>query len=429
MHTLDYYSTVTDKAKSHVEQHGGKAGLLLYLLSLGNTFKKLILPLYLNESYRDNQADLSGPVIVRASHPGDVNGLVDVLKTARNLDFPKIEGEIDIIRAHAQSAAVTKYAKYENPFYDGKVTIMVQPYLNMQRGSVVEHPNQPENYVLSLIEEDEYSPRGERIRTGICDYRNNCYNALCSLEINLNDVMRLVELYRLVKRAEIIRDDYSFQMEFVNCQNERKSYITQVRSFTRKEIAKFAINDPTRRLVFGITPEEGITLPVLQSPDGFLYKDYNSISREHSKVAPLEPFSTPWAFLRTTHNDQLPLSFTPRNMHAYLVGQSWGSGITPSLEHNHFRMAQKAPVTVFEGFPDNEHSFTQLMFEVPRIRNSTKRALQEIEMYAEISSRNVANPLQQWQIELQVLRNKSGLQPNRVHITSDGKTATTKVIF
>lgn len=95
-------------------------------------------------------------------------------------------------------------------------------------------------------------------------------------------------------------------------------------------------------MVIGVTGEEGIELSLICSPDG--------LNREG------KPFDEPdgdWALLRNYHRDTPPLEFMPRRMAAYLIDQSYfnlGShGYVPSLDHNHFRFAQKAGVTVFEG--------------------------------------------------------------------------------
>lgn len=86
----------------------------------------------------------------------------------------------------------------------------------------------------------------------------------------------------------------------------------------------------------GITPEDGVTLPVYIEQHGS-----NDLRQGKEPVAVLTP----------RPRDKRDLNFRP-NIDAYLAGSFHRRGPIPNMQHGNFWKAQKADVTVFESQKD-----------------------------------------------------------------------------
>ncbi len=142
----------TEKAASHIAKAGGKIGGLNYLKETVPELRDTILPIQVigpNERLGDVAVDAGpdGRWIVRGSDPGDFQGLVDVLKTEKGerSELPHI---VEEVQRWAKLPAVMAYGQYENPAYDGRIFVGIQPHLPCQKGSIVEHPNRPNHFVI-----------------------------------------------------------------------------------------------------------------------------------------------------------------------------------------------------------------------------------------------------------------------------------------
>lgn len=344
----------TDKAKNDILELGGKLGGLRYLEKFDSQIGKLILPMVTiapGERWQGNLPAHNGKLIVRGSHENDFQGLVDVLKS-EVVRPDEVRRTIEKIRAQAISEEVTGYGRSENPDYDGKnIVVGIQPFGGNFRGSVVEHPNRPGQYVISTVLADLLSLTRKQDITATTIYHSSTdyLEMIRGYEDDLKCAKSVVDVYRRIRASDLVREDLSFQMEFLEGR-EVIGAVCQVRAFVPFEKPKkFEVPNGKPRLAFGVTPEEGIELPVYQSPDGL-----------DSNNEPIDP-SDAWALLRTCHNQTTPFSFHPRNLWAYLIAQTFHSGLTPSLEHSHFRLAQKAGVTVFENFWQHHDDFDPLL--------------------------------------------------------------------
>lgn len=347
----------TDQAREVIEKLGGKLGGLQYLIDHDPQVGDLILPMVTIEPDQKWNGSLpthNGKLIVRGSHKNDFQGLVDVLET-KVVGPGGVRDAIEEIRAQARSGTVIDYGRSENPNYDGKVVVGVQAHGGNYRGSVVEHPNKPGQYVISLVQAIPSITRPMDITaTGIYHYTTGFHEIMRGDKDELSCAKNAVDVYRRIRASGLVRDDLSFQMEFLEDSDKRKPEIKnvcQVRAFVPFEApGKFDVPGKKERLTFGVTPEEGIVLPLYQSPDGL---DYNG--------NPIDP-SNNWALLKTYHNQTTPFPFQPQNLAAYLIAQEFYTGLTPSLEHNHFRLAQKADITVFENGNRYHDDFTALLY-------------------------------------------------------------------
>lgn len=365
LNTLERY--FTDKAAPYIEEAGGKIGGLNYLKATVPQLRNAILPIQVvkpNERVKEVKvpAGEDGRFIVRGSHWMDFQGLVDVLDT----QVGEEPGYLALdVREYAKLPYIMAYGKYENPAYDGRICVGIQPYIHSQRGSIVEHPNIPNQYVVFVVEPDYETGRDSALAFLYSIEENDCHRISGDFEISggtyEDRVREIVEMYRQVDGSGLVKPGYSFQMEFLN--TAEQVYIAQVRAFKKKEEARFEL-EADDRLVFGITPPEGIVLPVYLSPDGFSHSDYPNPDSAWAYLKPCETSRSWRDLLRPKDPEQVKadlLRFQPQRLTAYLIGQSFASQVNTTLEHNHFRVAQKADVTVFEGAVQ-KGDFTRLFY-------------------------------------------------------------------
>jgi hypothetical protein len=364
----------TEAAAPYIAEAGGKIGGLNCLKATIPDLRDSILPIQvINPGERlakiEVPAGEDGRYIVRGSHPHDFQGLVDILLTEVS-DAKEVSGSVDAIQRQARSSAVLSYGQYENPDFDGRVYVGIQPYMHVQKGSVVEHPNIPNHYLVTFVNAN-YEPISGDMTTGLYNSENGEMDRLNGffgdVKGDEDRVQKVVDLYKLVDSAGLVKPGFSFQMEFLNTDSE--VLITQVRAFKKKEQADFELN-ARKRLVFGITPKEGIILPVFLSPNNFEFGDEADDSSPWVYLRPCQPFPGLsvrglMLFESETAKEARRLKFRPQNMAAYLIGQSFSSQINTGLEHNHFRWAQKADLTIFEERDEFRGDFTRLFHTMP----------------------------------------------------------------
>ena len=338
----------TADAAPFIERFGGKMGGLIFLRQFCDELRGQILRPHIVEA--DESPSLPRAIsksfsryIFRASHPHDFQGLVDVIPS--EVRSGNAGGEIiDDIRGVAQSADVMRYAQYENPAYNGKVTVGVQeyqrPYSVGDTSSIVEHPNQPGRYLISHAE-------GGYVYSGLYKEDGEAVDSFMDNKSIRFAPHRGIELYEKVKRSGLVKEGMSFQVEFAPRGGEDHTpLLYQVRAFMPMQEATFRLPITEKlggvpaedALVFGVTPPEGIVLPLIQSPT------YGAVE---------EP-SGPWALLRTWQHRRASFDFMPQRMKVYIpTGRVIGHPAHRTLQHTHFQLAQKADVTVFPTLDDD----------------------------------------------------------------------------
>ncbi|MFA6023730.1 MAG: hypothetical protein WC777_00735 [Candidatus Gracilibacteria bacterium] len=277
--------------------------------------------------------DFSRQKIVRACHPLDVFGMVDVIPSeAKVRGRDAVLAAIERVRADSTSEDVAAYVEYETgkPF-DGQVGILVQDHNEGQSGSIIEHPHQ----------------RGVfRIAHEFSEY------TFTEADRDLSPVTKKVlALYRKVQESGLMPYSHSFQMEW----GERNGGVLfyQARLFKPHEpAADFDLEGLTRDLdgdyfdvtrpfdAFGLTGPEGTE--VMHRAD--LTPDISTRNSEETirEFLQLRENETQVAYaLNTFHNrESLPLWVQPRNIGAYLSYQ------TSILAHGDLRWVKRAPVSL-----------------------------------------------------------------------------------
>ncbi|MEK7171295.1 MAG: hypothetical protein AAB739_00140 [Patescibacteria group bacterium] len=338
----------TDEAAPFIEENGGKIGGLSFIKAKDPKLAELVPDTVIVPPDKDeiNEIPFDMDVIVRASHKNDFQGLVDVLKTEvvkRGPDMVKrINEAIRLIREACKSGEVMEYGRYENPDFDGEVSIGIQPFFNFPIASVMEHPNQPETYIVSHVVKGGIPGFGVAVSDSHVSkiFNNNgeeLNNFVSHCLYEPNKPKRIIDAYRQVQRLGLLRDGFVPQVEFGDEMYGDGLKILQIRVGARREIASFTLDNWSRYidLVLGVT--EGMELPLFYSCH---YDDLGL-----TQVVNDSKF--PFAFMRTWHMRRMSLDFRPTNMAVYLANFSFGSG-HPGLEHNQLSLIQKAEVSVFE---------------------------------------------------------------------------------
>jgi len=337
------------EAKDYIQEYGGKAGGWFYLRDFGG-FENHLLPCTFFFPEQDefeisaNYPEGFPPVIVRSSHPNDYAGLVDAISTQKGAKNRfDLELAVETIRSNAKCEEVLSYNEFEGQSYDGRVGIMVQPQNNGIRGNIVEHPHERGTYLLDFVDEGI----GDGVisidhvvsANGELDDLNKSLLRSASIE----DVRRVINLYKMVRETDFVGKDYSFQMEFgINerrFKDKEKILFYQARLFNKFVTPPFELDGDPKYQCFGVTPKEGVVLPVI--------KTFHADPEVNEAT---EPFA--WVIRNMTL--PMPLWVQPRKMKAFLP---IGSRVN-SLEHNTFRWARRAEVSITA--PTEEFNFEKL---------------------------------------------------------------------
>lgn len=373
----------TDEAAPFIEEFGGKLGGLEFLrTTVPGLRDKIARTVFfksgeaagLSQLLPEQQRNPKSQIIVRGSHKNDFQGLVDVLRT-EVVQAYQVEESVATVQASGNFPEVVAFAKHENPDYDGKLIIGVQNYHGeeWENYSITDHPNRPSHFLI-----------GSRL----CDENSHDSESLYS--------RKLIQIHKEIGKSGLVKDDYAFQVEISELNGEVR--INQVRAFMKKEIGDaFEIPEGRPTFVFGVTPPEGIETDLYCSPDGL------------DKTGAMFPENEAWSLLKTHHANPPPLNFLPgENFKAYLISQAFYSGVSPVLEHNHFRLAQKADVTIFENVYGRKWDYHWMNALISESGVDVNR------IYRQLSSMTDPDP--------ELLREFAGKLKMRVRITSNGTT-------
>jgi hypothetical protein len=321
----------------YIKKYGGKAGGFFYLRDLGK-FEKHLPPLF---AFLDKDRDFSDiadkfgeyllPTIARATHENDHEGLVDILHTERDIHHrDDLRKAVEEIRERARDRSVFRYNEYEGNEYDGKVGILIQRKCLGVSGSIVEHPHKRGVYIVDFMNittnDDKVIDHYVVDQTTMVDEPN------CSLLNISGEVLRkVIELYKKVQESGFIPEDYSFQMEFgLNRSglHPKKELVLfyQARPFKKFEEPRFELERRRKYQCFGMTPEQGIVLPVVRT--------------EHQTGA--NNIQEPFAWIVENMTCKMSPSCQPRNMKAFLP---LGLRVN-SMQHNTHRWIRKADVSI-----------------------------------------------------------------------------------
>lgn len=284
------------------------------------------------------------PVVVRGSHPNDWQGYIDVLPTFLNVDTEQdFEYAITKIKATAASDAVRAHAEDWGQPFSPEVHILVQEqHSSSLIGSMLRHPHVLGRIDVNYIDRDTYHPDYgtthaliRRARSGKID--NKSADLVHIPQLSDAEVEEVFGLYEQVEQSGLLDPEWVYQMEL----GFRPLSIFQLRPFKRREAAQdFELPDvygttfPTirSRLVFGITPADGILLDFTAG----LYRDI--------EMGDLIPTDQPYGFITGKVRRSLATDIRLNALKAYVTP-------TPTaqyLEHGDYRLLKRAQFGMVE---------------------------------------------------------------------------------
>ncbi|MBI2542619.1 MAG: hypothetical protein HYW24_00310 [Candidatus Aenigmarchaeota archaeon] len=257
---------------SEITQYGGKGAILNYVR---DKLPDIPIPNYVIKEYG---AGLSGvlhrfhrmkkPVIVRSSSPyeySDFEGIFDSVPDV--YDKCSLEDAIRQVEKSATSERAVEYARQNGFHIDEQINVVIQEQSpSGYCGAMMRHPNNPDLIFISYFEgRGEYSRQHKRYLFDEKVQGESENHEIISRGISDEDAKFLVDRYRQLESLKEIADGQSLFVEFGYDPFE----LYQVRPFKRIETADFQLpsvgaNVLHADIVFGITPPQGIVLPVIR---------------------------------------------------------------------------------------------------------------------------------------------------------------------
>lgn len=259
--SLDRAALRRIRAAELIERGGSKLGLTQAILELN---VEVPVPFSSWRFYGDRIDPLINafqkmrkPVIVRGCHKNDVHGLIDVLPTKRDITtLSKFEEAVAEIETVARSENFRRHCLDWGQEYSPEVHILLQEQIDAPPGLALEHPHHA-NIMLNCYSPEvrrfvAYNVYGTRVRNN--DTHTNYHSA----------VSTFTGWVETLKSSGILDPDWAFQYEFALS----SPCLYQARPFKLFSPAPdFELPDPGEMYIraygdqiFGITPEEGISL-------------------------------------------------------------------------------------------------------------------------------------------------------------------------
>src|SRR3989338_6428078 len=345
-------------AQEYINKYGGKLGGWFFLRDIGG-FERYLLPLYYVLPDMDGYSlekilpkNIVDNWILRASHPNDHEGLVDILESPtvigfnepRNVVLDLFKTKIQWMRDESNKPEIFAFSEYEGQKYDGKIRIGIQPLNHGQRGSIVEYPHERDTYLIDLVTKQtghQITDMDRIVLVGNNIDEENSFILSYPFRIGHETeelAKKIVELYKKVRETSFINQDYSFQMEFgvnkAEFEDKDRILFFQARPFLKFAEPPFEIKKDKKEYgCFGITKEEGVVLPVVKTLYG---EGVNNIPEYFAWTPRIMTRMDPKVMPKNIG------SFIPDGIRAY------------SLEHNAYRWVRKAQVSILDQFADIE---------------------------------------------------------------------------
>lgn len=262
--------------KQDIDRYGGKAAVLNHI----SEKTSLPIPVYVVkeagasvDSVLDAFGSMRKPVIVRSSSPYEYGDFEGIFESVRDVHDERGLGmAVERVERSAVSERARKYAKQHGFEISGRIHVMIQEQSDSTYcGAMMRHPNNPDLVFMSY-----FSGRGDYSQ----DYSHFLFDE--RTKSKANDTMAtysngiteetarfLVEQYKKIEELKEIGDGRSLFVEF----GFQPFAVYQARPFKKIETVDFELpaddleeKDSLRSdFVFGITPPEGVVMPVVRS--------------------------------------------------------------------------------------------------------------------------------------------------------------------
>ena len=255
-----------------IEQYGGKGAILNHIR---DEFPDMPIPQYVVKqqgqwlwSIRKELRELKQPLIVRSSSPheyGDFEGIFESVPDVN--DKYSLRRAIEIVERSAFSERARTYAQQNGFNISERIhTIIQEQHEAEYQGVMMRHPNNPDLIFINCY-------------NGSVDNRNHSTFVLNTKtrkdqkvmryvhdDLSLEDACFLADVYEKIESLKGIAEGYSFFVEF----GLHPFALYQARPFKKIETADFEVPEADETMIqtdltFGITPKEGLVLPVLRT--------------------------------------------------------------------------------------------------------------------------------------------------------------------
>jgi len=257
--------------QQEIQKYGGKATILNHIRDNTN----LPLPNYIVkeagqslDSILSTVTQMRKPLIIRSSSPYEYANFEGIFESVRDVNSTKeLERAIEKVEESATSEKAVEYAKQNGFTIDERISIIIQEQSpSLYSGTIMRHPNNPDLVFINCF------GRGERYMQCYSSFvvnekEHKTETKLNELEINKRNVKSLVNQYKKIESLRDIAEGHSLSVEF----GLEPFGVYQARPFKEIETAdfelpKFDFNEVIyASLVFGITSQEGIVLPVIRT--------------------------------------------------------------------------------------------------------------------------------------------------------------------
>jgi len=258
--------------QTDIDKYGGKAAILNHIRE--NT--DLPIPNYVVMQAGQDASSVLGdfdsmqkPVIVRSSSPYEYGDFEGIFESVRDVtDKSQLERAIRDVQKSGRSERAKQYADQHGFKIGNNIHLIVQEQTPSLSGGMLRHPNNPDLVFITY-----FSGRGkyqQSYHTFLFDESTGderyC-RGFSSHGLEKDDARFLVEQYKKIESLEEIADDSTLFVEF----GFNPFAVYQARPFMKKQVANFELpegdkeNSISTDFVFGVTPPEGVTLPIVKS--------------------------------------------------------------------------------------------------------------------------------------------------------------------
>ena len=263
-----------------IEQYGGKGAILNHIR---DELPDVPIPHYIVKqqgqwlwSIRKELRELQRPLIVRSSSPHEYGDFEGIFESVAGIeDKYSLERAIEKVERSATSERARTYAQQNDFDISRRIhTIIQEQHEAEYQGVMMRHPNNP---YLIFINCYNGSEDNRNHRTFVFDTKKRKEYAMLRYvydDLSLDDACFLADVYEKIESLTDIAEGHSFFVEF----GLHPFALYQVRPFKEIKTADFEVPEVSEEdeltvhtdLTFGITPEDGLVLPVLRT---FGYKE------------------------------------------------------------------------------------------------------------------------------------------------------------
>jgi hypothetical protein len=258
--------------QTEIERYGGKAAILNHIRDNTN----LPIPSYVIMQAGQDMSSINGdfdhmkkPVIVRSSSSyeyGDFEGIFESVRDVSDRD--DLERAVRLVQKSARSERAKQYAEQHGFKIGEDIHLIVQEQTPSLSGGMLRHPNNPDLIFITYFEgRGKYQQKYHSfLFDETINDKRDC-RGFTTHGIEKEDAQFLVEQYKKIEGLEQIADDSTLFVEF----GFNPFSVYQARPFMKKQVASFNLpegdkeNSLSTDFVLGVTPPDGITLPIVKS--------------------------------------------------------------------------------------------------------------------------------------------------------------------